>query len=144
MLDMHTSNRLFFPKSKQEMFIEQLLTKATMTELAVQCDCSERTVRDWRNEKFSMPEVVVRKLCEKYKVQFPKSVKTLPAYSHTSRAGKLGGKAVVKKYGKVPTDEERRGNGWRKWWNEKGRNLPTTAISITTPKHSLLQSLLGS
>lgn len=52
-----------------------------------------------------------------------------------SVAGKLGGEALIRKYGRVPVDESYRKKRWREWWNKTGQ---FRSQSILTPKSVLL------
>lgn len=42
---------------------------------------------------------------------------------HLRRAGRLGGRAIVAKYGKVGGSEEKRKAAWRAWWENGGRKI---------------------
>lgn len=134
-----TSNRLRFPKNEQKKFIERLEQKAHISELARVCKCSERAIRDWRREKFLIPEASARILSRKYRVALPTNVKVVPQYAHTKRAGKLGGQAIMAKYGRVPVSEERRKESWKKWWDVKGKYIkkfPNVPRSVHKPLYS--------
>lgn len=81
----------------------------------------------------------VEKISSRTKIEFPKQVKFINAFAHTSEAGKKGGQIIIRKYGKVPGSEKFRKEQWQKWWEKKGKfttNLPNKARSILKPKES--------
>ncbi len=93
----------------------------TVTELAIICECSERTVRDWSRGLFSFPEEVFKTLSTLVPVAATHFYRV--QISDTARAaGRLGGLAVVKKFGKVPIDESKRKVAWQQWWNNEGKS----------------------
>lgn len=83
--------------------------------------CSERTIRDWHREKFSMPLTAVRTLSARASVPVPKNILIRDAYAHIARAGRMGAAAVIKKYGYIPRNENRRKERWRAWWESTGK-----------------------
>lgn len=84
-------------------------------------NCSERTIREWRREKFSMPLTAVHALAKRVHIPVPKNIRVRDAYAHTSKAGKMGIAAVTAKYGRIPHDEKHRKEQWRLWWESTGR-----------------------
>lgn len=84
------------------------------------CACSERTIRDWRRERFLMDYEAMLALCKKTGNKKPK-VSKIPRYQHLSAAGRKGGLAVVSKYGRIPIDDRFRLEEWKKWWQTKGQ-----------------------
>lgn len=42
---------------------------------------------------------------------------------HLRRAGRLGGRALIAKYGRVGGDKEKRKIAWRAWWQSGGRKI---------------------
>ncbi len=106
-------------------------------EMAEFLNISRRTLTDWKREKFLMPLLVVRKLCAKSKLPLPKNVSIVPEFWYTSKAGRIGGNAVVKKYGAVGGNSDARRAKWRRWWKAKGRfqsNPLFTRMSFQKPK----------
>jgi hypothetical protein len=55
--------RILFPKGEQRKFIDRIISKVSVGEAAKLCNLSERTIRDWRREKFLMDQNLVYKLC---------------------------------------------------------------------------------
>jgi hypothetical protein len=121
MAELSNSKRAVFPLGKQRAFLERVEKVLSVAEIARTSHCSERTVRDWRREKFSMPLVAVQTLATKANKPIPKNIPTRDAYAHTAEAGKKGAAVIMKKYGRVPGDENRRKEQWRVWWESKGK-----------------------
>jgi hypothetical protein len=67
-----------------------------------------------------MPYESVRALAEAAGLTLP-PVALIDRYEHTRRAGLLGGRAVMEKYGRVPVDETVRRERWGKWWEKEGK-----------------------
>lgn len=139
--------RLIFPSKAQRLFIEQALAIVTTAELARLCECSERSIRDWKREKFSLPQSAADAISLQLDIPIPQGAQPVDAYAHTSRAGKKGGAATIKKYGKVPVRAEYRAERWQQWWDTKGKaqsNFPWKARAIPSPKPSIkLAELVG-
>jgi len=129
----------FIGDESQAEWLLRVLQKTTVTELASLCGCSERTVRDWRREKFSMTYEAVCNICSNHELVMP-LVERVSRSVSARGAGVLGGKALIEKYGKIPVDELQRKTAHRKWWNTQGKDregLVTTAFAITVPKKSI-------
>lgn len=143
------SKRVFFPSGRQKIFLETVQKKTGFSwkKLAQKVNIHNRTLNDWRREKYSIPLVAVRKLALISHIKISKNVTIKEAYSHTSLAGKKAGKLVYEKYGSIGGDPEHRKRQWRKWWNEKGKfNLPHQfqQKDIALPKQSsLLAEFVG-
>lgn len=125
----------FATPEKQALWFTKIQKILSTQQIAVVCDCTERTVRDWRRGKFSMPYQNLILLAKTSCTTIPK-VQLVDRYEHTSRAGKIGGNAVMQKYGRVMIDEKVRQSEWKKWWETDGRHripeLNTKSISIPT------------
>jgi len=131
--------RAIFPSGKQRTFLERIAEKITVAEMARISGYSERAFRDWRREKFSMPLTTVHALSKRSGVQVPKSMGTRDAYAHTARAGKMGIAAVIKRYGRIPHDEQYRKKQWRIWWESSGKFKKSPILgskAIYRPKRS--------
>lgn len=121
MAETFKDKRVIFPTGKQRGFLEhinRILDIQTMVHIS---NCSERTVRDWRREKFSMPLAAVRALSARANIQIPKDIIIRDAYAHIANASRMGAAAVIKKYGRIPRNEERRKERWRVWWESTGK-----------------------
>ncbi|MHB8860399.1 MAG: LAGLIDADG family homing endonuclease [Minisyncoccota bacterium] len=131
--------RATFPLGKQQAFLEKAGRKLSVTDIADTCQCSERTVRDWRREKFSMPLIAVHALSVKARVPIPKSIRIHDAYAHIARASRMGAAATIKKYGRIPHDEDHRKKQWRLWWESTGKftkNPILESKAVHKPRHS--------
>ncbi|MFT5849598.1 MAG: hypothetical protein ACI9H6_000407 [Patiriisocius sp.] len=114
----------------QNEFILQARNKASVSDIAKLCMCSERTIRTWQNEQFLMSYESVDKISKAYCLQFPK-VTRLSRSDQNRTAGQLGGSRTIEKYGKVPVNESYRKEKRQQWWEEKGKHQKD---SITSPR----------
>lgn len=131
--------RLIFPKKgAQKAFVEQCLTKASIGKIAHMCTCSERTIRDWRREKFSIPLTLAKRLQHELNVSFPLDSRVTTYREHLQSIAKLGGKATIEKYGQVPVNEGDRLSAWKNWWETEGSKTTkiTQARTIKKPAYS--------
>ncbi len=137
-----------FKAGAQRAFVEKVLSRLSVSEIARISKRSERTIRDWRREKFSMDEDVLKKLCAHLRVPVPRNFSTKERYEHMSRAASKAGEIVWKKYGRIGGDEEKRLRQWQKWWQTKGKFKTTGCIhaplGIQKPRYSIeLAELCG-
>lgn len=116
------SKRAKFPRGLQRKFIQEVLTSLSLKKVAGLCGVSQRTIRDWRREKFLMDFSAVKVLCNRAKLPFPQHIKLKDRYWYTFKGAKLGWAAVVKKYGKVPGSPEYRKRKWFEWWEREGKH----------------------
>lgn len=132
--------RAFLPKKQQRKFIEQILSKISIKEAAKLCNLSERTIRDWRRELFSMDLKVIHKLCRKTDIPIPKNLKTKNRYWYVRIGASKGGITVWKRYGRIGGDPEYRKKKWHEWWEREGKFKPhpfiNAPISIKKPDYS--------
>lgn len=124
-----------FRRGQQRAFIETVEKKYHIDTIAEMCSCSTRTIRDWRREKFNMRLSCVRSLAKQARIPMPRDMKIRDAYSHTSAAGRKGAHIVIQKYGRVPVDESRRRDQWRKWWDTTGKFKPVHRNFFPKPTH---------
>jgi len=113
--------RILFSKGEQRKFIERIISKISVDKAAKLCNLSERTIRDWRREKFLIDKKAVSKLCKKVNIPFPKNIKEKDDYWYTKNSCYLGAMACFKKYGNVGGDLEYRTKKWREWWGKEGK-----------------------
>ncbi|MGD0328465.1 MAG: LAGLIDADG family homing endonuclease [Minisyncoccia bacterium] len=113
--------RVVFPSGEQQTFLKRVGERLTIADMARISHCSERAVRDWRREKFSMPLTVVHLLSERICIPIPKNICTRDAYAHITKASKMGLAAVIKKYGCIPRNEKYRKEQWHLWWETTGK-----------------------
>ena len=132
--------RILFKKGEQKKFLDKILAEMSVSEAAKTCDLSERTIRDWRREKFLPNENALHKLCKKSKIYFPKNIEFKNDYWYVSHSSSLGGRATYKKYGRIGGDPKYRKKKWREWWKNKGRfrlNSICLPKSIQKPGYSV-------
>jgi len=106
--------RVFFSKGAQREFIDKAIPHLSIKEISKLCNLSERTIRDWRREKFSMELGALRKLCRKTGTLFPSDVKLKKDYWYVAHSSSVGGLAMWKKYGSIG-DPEYRKKKWYEW-----------------------------
>ncbi len=116
------NKRVLFPKGKQKKFIDKILSKITIKDVAKMCNLSERTIRDWRREKFLMDSRALFRLCKKTGIPVPSKIKLKNRYWYVYSGSSAGGLAVFKKYGKIGGDPKYRKEKWYQWWEKKGRH----------------------
>ena len=106
-------SRIVFNKGKQKEFLNKVHYEAGLSwlQMANICDIGERTLRDWRNEKFYMKYEAAKLLSEKTSVSFCTPKKILPDYWSTKKAGPIGAKTRYEIYGNPGTPEGRRRGG---------------------------------
>ncbi len=125
--------RVCFPKGKQKKFINKVLSKISVKEVANFCNLSERTIRDWRREKFLMDYKALKILCNKSHFSIPRNIKLKDSYWYVQKGASLGGKAVWGKYGRIGSDPEYRKKKWYEWWEKEGRYKKHPIINIVKP-----------
>jgi len=136
---MSESFKVKFTKREQRQFLQAMEQKIPIVQMAKVCKCSERTIRDWRREKFPMDHACLEKLCRKTNTLFPSAISLMPRYSHTSDAGRKGAAAVLEKYGRPLVNELHRKQQWQKWWKQNGQFKKSKAFvprTIKKPRHS--------
>lgn len=121
MLESSKDAMVLLPRGQQRVFIKAVEEKVPIKEIARICACSERTIRDWRREKFLINMRCLSALSLRARIKKPEGVKTRHRYSHVRRAGIAGAHALIKKYGRVPVNESFRKRQWEKWWKKNGR-----------------------
>lgn len=133
MAESFKSMRVIFPKRQQQAFLLATKSSLDLTDKQIVdfLHVSQRTLTDWKRERFSISLVAARKLSRKAKISIPDNVVVKPAFWSVKKAAKLGAKATIKKYGKICNDEAKRKKGWENWWQTKGRFIKR---SVNQPK----------
>ncbi|MCL5970197.1 MAG: helix-turn-helix domain-containing protein, partial [Patescibacteria group bacterium] len=105
--------RIIFPKGKQGDWINSILLKEgiSINALARICDVSERTVRDWRREKFTISKKVVLKLCNYFNLEFPSETVESIDYWYVTKGARKGALKRQELYGPLGTSDGRRKGG---------------------------------
>ena len=135
---MFKGKRAVFPAGEQRKFLDGICQKETLARIALICKCSERTVRDWRREKFSMPLGATHALSTHFNVPISEKMCIRDAYAHIPRASRMGAAATIKKYGSIPRNEEHRKKQWRLWWESTGKLAKNPILEskiVYRPKH---------
>ncbi len=122
MPELYNKYLLRFPKGKQILFLDTVLlqTKSSKKELSSLIGISERYLRELWKEKAKISEIIAKRLSSLSGVKIPSNVQKIGKYDHTSEAGKLGMRAVMDKYGRIPVNENNRKRAWENWWLEIG------------------------
>lgn len=139
-MKLYKDKRAILPAGKQRLFLESLAGRLSIAEIARICRCSERTIRDWRREKFPIQMVALHALCKEGQLQLPRDFAVRDRYAHLKIASKKGVRSVFAKYGRIPVDEKRRKMGWKKWWETEGKfrqNPLLQAWPIRKPEKSV-------
>lgn len=132
--------RVVFHSGKQREFLEQVGKKLSVADMARISNCSERTIREWRRDKFSIPLTAVHALSARTNISIPKNIRIRDAYEHIAKASRMGLAEVIKKYGGIPRDERYRKEQWHLWWKTTGKfktNSILASKDIYRPKRDV-------
>lgn len=104
--------RLLFPAGRQRQFLEQVATRLQGDWAAVArlCHVHQRTLYDWRREKYSVSAAAADKIRRILKIR-PQYAQRVEAYRHMRLAGRKGALARYRLYGNPGTTEGRRKGG---------------------------------
>lgn len=141
----------FNKKGVQSKFIldSKRMLGLTWSVFAKKLKINPRTLTDWAREKFHMPFVTAKMISKITKSSIPQKYTLIKWSDHLKIIGKLGGQAMMLKYGNVSHNEEYRKERWRKWWKEVGQYNKNaegfqSIIKIKIPKeNSLLAEFVG-
>ena len=132
MAELYTSRMQCTP-GKQKTFLEQIFKCISIQKTALLLGCSERTLRDWRREKFLMSYSAAKKLAKETNVKVPPhTIRT--QHWHTKTAAKKGGNATWNKYKQIG-DSKIRKEKWQDWWQNEGRHDQQLHVNKTLPFH---------
>lgn len=145
------SKRLaFLRKGQQRKFIADCQQKINLSsqKLVEILGVHQRTLADWKREKFLISSRAAKLLSRKSGVRIPKTSSLLDAYWYTKIGARKGGVAVYKKYGKVGGNPLKRKKAWKKWWQEIGKFKKRSIFKrkpIKTPekKNRVLAEFVG-
>lgn len=139
------SKRLIFPSGRQRKFLLNALQNLNVSWLlfAEKIGVHERTLNDWKREKYSMPLDVAENISKISKIKIPKNTKTEKPFWYVYKGSKMGSKkgaaACFKKYGSYGGDPEYRKKKWYEWWEREGKyksNIISAVKPIKRPKFS--------
>ena len=113
----------FHKKETQKLFIlrSKRLLNFTWVEFAKKLKISERTLTDWSRGKFNMSNQAMLKIVKLTKLPVPKGYSIVKWNNHLQNISKNGGRVRFLKYGRVASEEERRKEKWRLWWENTGK-----------------------
>ncbi len=143
------ADRVIFSPGGQASFFEHAHDKAVISWSAFAriLGMSPRALLNYRKEIYTLPFGIFKKIIETTEVSIPKNIQIREQFWSNKTAGKQGGKAVFKKYGKVGGDEDNRRNQWKKWWDlhgAKNQNAILKRKTVYLPKRSAkLAELFG-
>lgn len=138
MLESFKSKRALLRPGEQRKFLMRVEEILGLSKVATLSNCTERTVRDWRREKFRIPAEALTTLASEASVPIP-THRLVEMYAHVSEAGKKGYTATVSAHGRIPKNEQVRRQRWEEWWDKTGRfgkNPALTPLPIRKPKRS--------
>jgi len=127
------SKRVLFSKGRQRAFLNKIIRKIPIEQIAKICNLSQRTIRDWRRQKFSMDFESLKLLCRKLHLGIPVGIKLKDQYWYAGKGASVGGKAVWKKYGRIGGDAGYRKKRWYEWWERDGKYKPSTFPNLPKP-----------
>jgi hypothetical protein len=105
--------RMVFAKGTQGQFlteIKQIMNTGTEN-LALNCGVHPRTICDWQREKYLISEDAVTSLQKISGIPCPKFLEILPDYWSTKKAGQVGARGRLTRYGNPGTADGRRRGG---------------------------------
>lgn len=117
------SARTIFPKDAQKSFLIAAQKSSGMTwrSMAKNLRISERTLTDWKKEKYSLPLEALNRISRLSGIKKPINIDIKEPYWYVKKAGKVGGKKVFEKYGLVGGNPDKRKKAWHDWWKKQGR-----------------------
>ncbi|HBB36665.1 MAG: hypothetical protein UX02_C0001G0030 [Candidatus Moranbacteria bacterium GW2011_GWC1_45_18] len=135
MAERYKSKRVKFTRNKQRDFLFTAKNKLGLDwrELAKLLKISERNLSDWKREKITVPLNIVKIICKKANLSFPKNIELLSPYWYAKKGARKGGLAVLKKYKFIGGDPNARKRKWREWWEKEGKFKQHPIISKRLP-----------
>ena len=123
MVDGIYKKRVIFAKGKQARFLSIQVEKLNISwaRLADEIGIRDRTLNDWKREKYSMPIDKLEKICELADSKMPKNIRIKPAFWYIPKSSKLGALASIRKYGRGGGSQSYQKKKWYEWWNKKGK-----------------------
>lgn len=119
----NVDKRVIFPRSKQREFLEKVaeLSGLPWQSVAEKVGVHERTLFDWRREKYSISLRSLKKMCDMANLSFPENIKIKEPFWSVYKAAKKGGKVTYGKYGTIGNPKIRQ-KRWREWWEKEGKH----------------------
>jgi len=113
MLNTKLNSRIKFGTGKQNKFLKNAISVLDIeqSELAKISNVCDRTLRDWKREKYNMSFSSLRAICKEMRINLPQNIQVLPEGWSVKKASKLGGRRYVELYGPPGTIKSRRKGG---------------------------------
>jgi len=123
MSEMRKGKRVIFPPGEQRRFLMSVLNKEKVSYIlfAEKIGVNPRTFNDWLREKYSLPLKILKKIIQHWKLKMPSNIEIREPFWYTSKGGRIGGRAVFRKYGRIEGDPEYRKQRWYEWWEKEGK-----------------------
>lgn len=144
--------RIKLPKGIQQKFLLNIAetTDLDWNQIAKLCSVTERTLCDWRREKYLMSYGAFSKLQSISRFSLTDNFEILPEHWNTKKAGRLGATKRYELYGNPGTVEGRRKGGlttWQRYISQpelfKGTGFKGPKEIALAPKSVLLAELIG-
>lgn len=105
--------RIKLPKGRQSQLLDRIGEKCCFdwSKVAEVSNVCERTLRDWRSEKYNMSYEALLKLQKLADIQIPRNKKILPEYWSAKKFARKGALRRYQIYGNLGTPEGRRKGG---------------------------------
>ncbi|MBL7071445.1 MAG: hypothetical protein ISS26_04665 [Candidatus Omnitrophica bacterium] len=111
MLNADPSSRVRFIKGRQREFLEAALLGLRLRNLAKTAGVCDRTLRDWKREKYNIDYGSLKRICLSMDTEMPRDIEILQSHWSVKKASRLGGKRRFELYGAPGTLESRRRGG---------------------------------
>lgn len=137
MAKLFISDRANFPPGKQTAFLREVVSKIGTANAVNISRVSRRTFVDWKRGKYSFPFATALALSKHSGVPLPRRISVRSLTTHLRNIAARGGLRLLQLKGRVGGSEKKRLEGWKNWWNTKGKHdsrLITHARHISKPK----------
>jgi len=141
--------RVIFRPGKQHRFLLTARKKLKLSwpQFVDKIGVHKRTFNDWKREKYSLPLGVLKRISRFAKLKIPSDIKIRQPFWSVKKAGKIAGKLIYQRYGRIGGDPEYRKKKWYEWWKKVGRfnkNKYFVTRAITIPqKNTDLAEFVG-
>lgn len=114
----------FKRKGVQQTFLNkaQKVLDLSCIEFSKKLQISQRTLSDWKREKFFIPQDTAIQIENISKTKVPEQHIVIDSTERLKKIGKIGGKNKFVKHGNVGGDEIHRKKKWIEWWEKIGRH----------------------
>lgn len=105
--------RIKFPAGEQKKFLDKIHEESQLSweELGLTSGVSERTLRDWKREKYNASQEALSNLSKRFNVKLPGNLNILNDYWYVSKGARKGALRRNKLYGLPGTKESRSKGG---------------------------------